>query len=260
MRYICALLFLLVCLGCAALLSVPQTAAQVRTMIATIYDDGKSCPGGCDAHVVFNPAHNGTRNAFDPSSTRAAPRPCTNGNPCQICFSSNAASCMTATYRGGGPAPGRFDFTPAFYEENCPKPGLPAAFAAKCREAAPAIRRLRTQINCVKTPEHEKCRPMMEAAARRKAADDALYAECKSMGQAAFNRKHSGRPELQRSNDCAYEMLRSGRNSKGERWRKLLDGACEAGTYAGRDGLDCCSGNLYAAALLGRECRGFFVP
>ncbi len=42
---------------------------------------------------------------------------------------------MLATYRGAGPPPGRFDFTPAFYEENCPKDGLPEAFTRQCLSA-----------------------------------------------------------------------------------------------------------------------------
>ena len=260
MRYTYATALLFLVFSFAALTSFTATP-QARNMIATMYDDGKSCPNGCDAHVVFNARHNGTGNAFDPSSTPSAPRSCTVGQPCKICFSAAPSSCMIATYRGGGPAPGRFDFTPAFFEENCPKPGMPTAFASQCRSAQPAIERLRAQINCIATPEHEKCRALMTSMARRKAADEVFYNECKSMGQAAFNRKYRTRPRLQRSNDCNYTMLRTGGpNSRGERWRRLLDGACRPGTYVGRDGLDCCSGSLFAAAFLGPECRQFFVP
>lgn len=260
MRYICVLALLLAALSFSD--ATGYTALrQARNMIATIYDDGNSCPGGCDAHVVFAPRHNGTANAFDPSSERGAPRRCAVGRECKICFSADASSCMLATYRGAGPAVGRFDFTPAFYEENCPKPGLPVVFARQCRSAQPAIDRLQNQINCVANPEHEKCRPLMESVAARKAADDVLYAECKRLGEAAFNRNHRTEPRKQRSNDCSYEMVRTGGpNSRGERWRRLLDGACRPGTYAGRDGLDCCTGSLYAAAFLGSECRQFFVP
>jgi hypothetical protein len=228
----------------------------VRNMEPTIYNDGKSCPHGCDAHVVFNPAHNGTRNAFSPESNREHPVACALGQTCTICFSEDEASCMTATYRGGGPAVGRFDFTPAFYQENCPKPTLPAAFARQCHSAEPALARLRGQINCVVNPTHERCRTIMEAAARRKSADDPLYAECKSLGQTAFNQKYRRQPERQRILDCAYERQSHG---GGGRWHRLLDGACLDGNYAGRDGLDCCSGNIYEGAMLGRECRGFFV-
>ncbi len=246
---------LLMCL-LLAVTSGFTAAPQATNIIATLYDDGKSCPNNCDAHVVFHPRHNGTRNAFDPASTRSAPRKCVVGQECKICFSANDSSCMLATYRGAGPEFGRFDFTPAFYEENCSKPNLPTAFSRECRGAQPAINRLQRQINCIATPEHEKCKTMMAAAARRKAADDVIYDECKSMGEAAFNQKHKNNPAMQRSNDCAYEKLRNG---GGGRWRRLLDGACRPGTYVGRDGLDCCSTSLYAAAFLGIECRGFFV-
>jgi hypothetical protein len=256
MRYIGASILLLACFSYAVISSFTATP-QARNMIATIYDDGKSCPNNCDAHVVFNPAHNGTRNAFDPASSRSAPRRCIVGQQCKICFSEDASSCMLATYRGGGPEVGRFDFTPAFYEENCPKANLPTVFARQCRSAQPAMDILKNQINCIANPEHEKCKGMMETVARRKAADDVLYGECKRLGQAAFNRKYRNQPRMQRSNDCAYERLRTG---GGGRWRRLLDGACRTGNYVGRDGLDCCSGNLYAAAMLGRECRSFFVP
>jgi hypothetical protein len=259
MRHVHAPGLSVLCLLCVAFSGL-AAAPQARTMTATIYDDGKSCPNNCDAHVVFHPTHNGTRNAFDPSSSRAAPRKCIAGQPCKICFSEDEASCMLATYRGAGPAVGRFDFTPAFYEENCSKPNLPAVFAGQCRSARPTVDLLRNQINCIATPEHEKCKAMMEAVAGRKAADDVLYDECKRLGEPAFNRNHRNQPRLQRSNDCAYEMLRTGRNSRGQTWRRLLDGACRPGNYVGRDGLDCCSGNVFAAAMLGPECRRFFVP
>lgn len=254
MRYVGASLLLLTCLLYGA--SSSLTAPQATNMIATIYDDGKSCPNNCDAHVVFAQRHNGTRNAFDPASSRSTPKKCDLGQQCKICFSENESSCMLATYRGSGPPAGRFDFTPAFYEENCPNPNLPAVFARQCREAQPAMARLKKQINCVTNPEHAKCKTMMQAAARRKAADEIVYNECKTLGEPAFNQKYKNQPRMQRSNDCVYEKLSLG---GGGRWRRLLAGACRAGTYVGRDGLDCCSENLYAAALFGRECRGFFV-
>lgn len=260
MRQITVLVGLFTCFTFAVITSF-TAPPQAINMIATIYDDGKSCPNNCDAHVVFNPRHNGTSNAFDPSSSPNAPAKCTAGMPCKICFSADPSSCMLATYRGAGPAVGRFDFTPDFFEENCPKTNLPVTFARQCRSGQPTMDRLRTRINCVKNPEHEKCRALMQTVVRRKAADDTLYDECKSMGEAAFNRKHRNQPRMQRTNACAYEMLRTGGpNSRGERWRRLLDGACRPGTYVGRNGLDCCSGSLYAAAFLGSECMQFFVP
>jgi hypothetical protein len=258
MRPFYVLTFLLAGLTLAAVTgrTAPPPPPAVN-MTPTVYDDGRSCPNDCDAHVVFHPNHNGTRNAFDPSSPRSAPRRCVKGEPCRICFSEAESSCMTATYRGAGPPPRRFDFTPAFYEANCPSAGLPPPLAAQCRAAERALPALRERVNCVATPEHERCRTLMQAAARRKAADDLLYEECLRVGEAVFNRNKPARQ--QRSLECAYERFGTGRNSRGVTWRKLLDGACRPGTYAGRDGLDCCTGSLYEAALLGRECSLFFV-
>jgi hypothetical protein len=239
--------------------NLANKAVPAQTMLPTIYDDGKSCPNNCDAHVVFHNAHNGTANAFDPASSRSTPRTCAVGRPCRICFSSDADSCMTATYRGGGPARGRFDFTPAFFDENCSRTDLPAAFGQMCRQAAPAIERLKQLVNCVATPEDGRCTELIADAKGQQAADEILYNQCKESGQQAFNRQHRNRPELQRSNECAYEKVGTGRNSRGETWTKLLPGACRAGTYVGRDGTDCCNGSLFEAALLGSECRRFFV-
>lgn len=259
MRYIFILVMTFAFFSSEAMTSL-FVPPQASIMTATMYDDGKSCPNECDSHVVFNPRHNGTKNAFDPSSSRSAPRKCIVGQQCRICFSADESSCMSATYRGAGPAVRRFDFTPTFYEENCPKSNLPTTFDRQCRSAQPVIAILKDQINCITKPEDEKCKSLMAALVKRKADDDVLYEECKSLGESAFNRKYSSQPEKQRSNDCAYEKLRTGGpNRKGERWRRLLDGACRPGTYVGKDGLDCCSGSLYAAATLGSECRSFFV-
>jgi hypothetical protein len=154
---------------------------------------------------------------------------------------------------------GKFDFTPAFFEENCGRNDLPAPLAQICRSANPTVERLRTQINCFQHPAHPKCKDLMSEASRRKAVDDAVYDECKRMGEAAFNRKYINSPSMQRTNDCQYEKLRRGLNPRtGVRWRLLLDGACRPGTYVGKNGLDCCTGNLYQTALLGSECNLFF--
>jgi hypothetical protein len=235
------------------------SAQRAANMEPTAYDDGKSCPGGCDAHVVFHPRHNGTRNAYDPASTRSAPRPCRRGEQCRICFSEEESSCMTALYRGGGPPLRRFDFTTTFYEENCARADLPAPLARQCAAARPRREELGRLVNCVKESDHPRCRALMTEAARRKTADEALYDECKRLGEDRFNRLHRGRPRLQRSLECAYERHPTGRNSRGVTWRKLLDGACRPGHYAGRNGLDCCNGSVQGAALLASECTAFFV-
>jgi hypothetical protein len=232
----------------------------VRNMRPTIYDDGKSCPHDCDAHVVFDNSHNGTGNAFDPASSRTAPRKCEVGQSCMLCFSAKANSCMTATYRGGGPSRGRFDFTPAYFEENCSKPNLPSEFREMCQSAAPGIERLKRLVNCVATPDDPKCTDLIAAARESQTSDEVFYNECKQLGQVAFNKKHRNERSRQRSNECAYEKFGTGRNSKGETWTKLLPGACRTGTFVGRDGTDCCNGSLYEAALLVTECNRFFVP
>src|SRR5215510_423022 len=245
---------------CVAVSYSNGIGTAARNMMPTIYDDGKSCPNNCDAHVVFHNSHNGTANAFDPASSRTTPRACETGKPCRICFSADADSCMTALYRGGGPSRGRFDFTPAFFDENCSRTDLPAAFRQMCQRAGPAIERLKQLVNCVATPEDRKCTELIATARNEQAADEILYNQCKQSGQEAFNRAHRNEPKLQRSNECAYEKVGTGRNSRGETWTKLLPGACRAGTYVGRDGTDCCNGSLFEAALLGSECRRFFVP
>src|SRR5678815_3529015 len=86
----------------AIFLTLPASSAQpqARRMFPTTYDDGKRQPGNCDAHVVFHPSVNGTRNAFDPASTRESPRKCVKDQFCRICFSEQADSCMLARYRG----------------------------------------------------------------------------------------------------------------------------------------------------------------
>ncbi|MCU1266605.1 MAG: hypothetical protein JWM21_2923 [Acidobacteria bacterium] len=258
MRPVTCLIFILVCLAGVATIGRPLRP-RARNMKPTIYDDGKSCPHDCDAHVVFHNSHNGTANAFAPSTTSSSPGKCESGKPCMICFSADPASCMTALYRGGGPSPGRFDFTPSFYEENCSKSELPIAFRKECQSAAPAIARLRNLVNCVATPDDRRCTAIMTVAQQQQTADDVLYNQCKEMGETAFNRNFRDQPARQRSNECAYEKVGTGRNSQGETWTKLLSGACRAGTFVGRDGTDCCNGSLYEAALLGRECRAFFV-
>ncbi len=82
----------------AVLLAFVTAPAAARDMKLTIYDDGISCPGGCDSHVVMNGTDNGTRFAFSPDSTRQNPDKCVNGSECRICFGEADDSCMTAVY------------------------------------------------------------------------------------------------------------------------------------------------------------------
>lgn len=231
---------------------------QVREMTVTFYDDGKACPGNCDSHVVFNDIHNGTTFAFDPDSTRSRPQKCRVGEKCIICFSASNESCMEITYRGSGPPVGKFDLTTTFLKENCERDDLPAILANECRTLKPKVDQLSRRINCFDDPDNPKCRSLIESAKAKQRADTILYDECKRIGETRFNRQYASRRELQRSLGCSYERYGTGRNSRGVTWRKLLPGACRTGTFVGRDGLDCCSNNLYAAAKLGVECNAFF--
>lgn len=142
--------------------TVPGDAdTAARTMRVTMYADGVSCPGGCDAHVVFRGSVNGTANAHAPDSTARPYQRCKSGQEC---------------------------------------------------------RRLRDDV---------------------------------------FNRDRP--PAQQRTHGCAYEMVGTGRNSQGRTWKRLLPAACRDGTFVGRDGLDCCSGNPFADGALGVECRHFYL-
>lgn len=236
------------------ILSLPAQAATVR---ATIYDDGLSCPANCDAHVVFAPSLNGTANAHTPASADGPFKKCISGNECRICFDSTPASCMLAMYRGNGPHANTFDFTPAFYEANCSKPDIPAALAEQCRSLARSARGLDGRVNCVRTPEHARCVEVIRVAREKQERDRPIYQECVRLGEAAFNR---GRPVTeQRSEACAYEKKGTGGpNSRGKTWRRLLPGACRDGTFVGRDGTDCCTGNPLADGPLGVECKAFY--
>lgn len=236
------------------------TAANAASMKLTIYDDGKSCPAGCDAHVVIHTQDNGTRFAFKPSSSRTNPQACIVGQECRICFGEGDSSCMNARYRGGGPPRGTFDFTPAFYSENCARPDIPARLLQQCQALDGAVASLGydTRIDCFAEPNHVRCDEAVEAAAAAQEADDVQYDRCISMGEAAYNATQSS-AATRRSNACAYSEQRlGGPNSSGTRWRILLPGACRSGTFVGRDGLDCCSSDTRFAASVHPECSRFF--
>jgi hypothetical protein len=233
-------------------------AAETTDMTATIYDDGIACPGACDAHVVFAPVHNGTRNAFaPPMSNRDNPAKCTAGQQCIICFNSADGSCIAATYRGAGPPAGRFDFTPAFFSENCSKPDLPEPLAQQCRTMRAQVDRYRSRLNCFDHGDAEPCRSLLAEAERAKRADAIERNACLAEGEARYNARQTD-PSCQRSLGCNYERHGTGRNSSGQTWRKLLPAACRDGTYVGPFGTDCCYGDLYAAASFNPECRAFF--
>jgi hypothetical protein len=242
-------------------LVVASAPAQAATFKATIYSDGLSCPANCDAHVVFHNSANGTRNAFLPSSSPAAPKKCVAGQECRICFSDKPDSCMTVMYRKAGPDKGRFDFTAAFYEENCGKSGLPAELTAVCASFGKAYAEFtKDSVYCLETPTHPSCSDLLAKANSLRAADEPFWQECRTLGEAAFNKKHAATPARQRSNDCAYEKQGTGGpNSAGQRWRRLLPAACWPNTYVGRDGLDCCDARKMSLGGLGKECAPFLA-
>lgn len=242
-----------------SLLALP-IRAEARDMRLTMYADGHSCPGGCDAHVVINSADNGTRQAFDPSSSRRSPRRCQSGNTCTICFGDSDSSCMEVRYRGGGPPAGTFDFTPAFYDANCGTTGIPAALASKCAALDAAVRAsgYDRRINCFNQPGDPRCAAILASGQARRAADEPKRARCLSIGQSAFNAEQTS-PRERRSNACNYTADRlGGPNSNGVTWRLLLPAACPAGSFVGRDGLDCCSASTRFVAGIHPECAAFF--
>lgn len=239
------------------ILFVGLRAASAQEMRLTMYSDGLSCPGGCDAHVVFHPSVNGTEFAHAPATPVAPFAKCVENSECRICFSAAPAQCLTVMYRGAGPHRDAFDFTPAFYEDHCARPSIPTLLADQCRAFATAAAVLKGRPNCIRSPELPKCANVIDRAKALKSADQPQYDQCRAIGQVAFNKAHPA--AARRSNDCAYEGKGTGGpNARGATWRKLLPGACRAGSFVGRDGLDCCSGSPLADGPLGIECRGFY--
>jgi hypothetical protein len=235
--------------------------AHAHEIDLTIYDDGRSCPGNCDAHVVLNAAENGTAHAFKPGSSPTVPERCKSGELCRICFSHDAASCMTTMYRGGGPPAGKFDFTPAFYDRHCTsEESIPFALRKQCNalEAQVRLRGYDTRINCIADPARLECADRMSEALAMQEADVKEYELCRELGQDTYNRRQ-GDDSTRRMHSCAYSKLSlGGPNSAGLRWKVLLPGACRRGTFVGRDGLDCCSSNLRFAAGIHPECTPYF--
>ena len=194
--------FLFLCefiLGCNSVMAAPAAI----TMKMTMYDDGRSCPSDCDAHVVLPKANNGTLNAYLPTSTPGTYAKCRKNEECRICFDENPQNCMSVMYRGTGPHQNTFDFSPAFYEQQCAKPDIPQPLATQCTALHLQAKRLEGRLNCVQNPGHEKCQALMQQAQQQQAQDLPLYQACRKEGEDRFNRRQS--PEKQRSEECAYE-------------------------------------------------------
>jgi hypothetical protein len=232
------------------------SCVHARDFTLTIYDDGKACPGNCDAHVVFYQTENGTRYAYLPTSSRTAPKACIKDQPCTICFSDADNSCMTALYRGGGPKPGRFDFTPAFYQQNCPRSDIPDALRSACKEMGSAASSLGydKRTNCIAKPDDPKCVSLIDAAKKAQKEDGPKRDACIAQGEDTYNAKQTDAKE-ERALDCNYSKLNLG---GGGRWRKLLPAACRAGTYVDPNGLDCCTADIRFDAVNHPECWSFF--
>jgi hypothetical protein len=231
---------------------------EAATVKLTIYDDGLSCPHECDAHVVFHKSMNGTQFAHAPKAPAKPYGRCLVGSTCRLCLESGEKQCLEAIYRGGGPPPDTFDFTPRFYLSACATSPAQPALAAQCTALKHAAASLDGLRNCIAEPGHVARREMMERATTAREQDRAEYERCRLVGEARYN---PTKPVAQqRSLSCAYERVGTGGpNSKGVTWRKLLPGACRDGTFVGRDGLDCCSGIPLSDGPLRRECRHFYL-
>jgi hypothetical protein len=235
-------------------------ASQVQSVEfePTCYDDGVACPASCDAHVVLHPSHNGTLHARKPESTTAQPEKCKVGENCVVCFSETPESCVKAIYRGAGPPKNRFDFTPAFYASVCGSTDLPIPLVQQCKALERTRAKISSRVNCFDEPSHAKCSTLIRTAKELQEKDVVLFEECRSLGEAAFNRKYMTEPVLQRSNNCMYEKHGTGRNSLGVAWRRLLPAACRPGSFVGKAGLDCCSSDTFNAACFFSECSIYF--
>jgi hypothetical protein len=241
---------------CFFLYAVGTNAHEMKM---TMYHDGVSCPGGCDAHVVLNARDNGTLHAYLPSSSRSNPAACVSGADCRICFDDTDKNCMNVTYRGSGPPSGKFDFTPAFYEKYCGRTDIPSQLTAECRRLDTQVTRsgYSTRVNCFVAPDDPLCSTVIANATSEQQADARQREVCLEMGQARYNATQSN-PAKRRSLGCNYTKLSLGRNSKGVTWRRLMPGACKSGSFVGRDGLDCCSNDLRLAATIHPECTPYF--
>jgi len=219
----------------------------------TIYDDGRSCPGGCDAHVVFHGSINGTKHAHLPGTKTEK---CLKGENCEVCFDHNRKQCVIAKFRGGGPPKHKFDFTKAYYLEKCTETDLPDALKNKCSSLKRNAEKIDGYVNCIANRGHELCGSLMQQATGRKESDTLQYFECIRVGQRKYN---EGRAISEhRIFGCAYEKEKNGGpNSNGTKWHKLLPGACRQDDFVGKHGLDCCSGNSFIDASLS-GCLGFY--
>lgn len=247
------------------------------TMMPTLYDDGFACPGGCkESHVVFDPKHNGTSRAHIPGTKAPEFGKCVKGQQCKICFKENS-DCMTLKYEGDGPPFGRFDFPVIFFQQNCKGPSfakLPESVQKQCGQLEKQKPRYADRINCIAEPEHGQCRAIMNKARQAKENDSQAFNECKSKGESAFNAVQAT-IETKRAHNCAYSLKKYAFKSSTKKdhschgescervdckktWSLLMPAACPQGSYVGKYGLNCCSGDLFWQIALGNDCEKYF--
>jgi hypothetical protein len=198
---------------------------------ATCYDDGASCPGGCDEHVVANNATNGTARFHAPGSTPGAWQDCRSGQDCEVCFGDDPADCLTVTYRGTGPDAGRADFTASFWEELCAVEDLPETLDDECDRIDAGSDALRA-ISCLEDPSAAGCEGLVPNAQERAAAQQAV-ADCLAERDGSWR--------------CYYQGPGG----------TLSPGACENGAV-NSSGWDCCSGDAFHDACV-TGCGGYYV-
>lgn len=251
MKAIIAVLFLTV---------ISTVSAFGHEIDITIYDDGHSCPGGCDAHVVMHNSVNGTIHAYSVASSRTAPAKCVNGRECTICFSHEPDSCLVTTYRGSGPPKTKFDFTPAFFRDYCGRTNIPNQLRTYCSQMERNVKRLGydARVNCFKNSTDTACKTIMSNALDAQSRDGMEREKCLRLGETAYNASQPDK-NMHRTFNCDYSRLSlGGPNSSGVRWKKLLPGACRPGTHVGRDGFDCCTADEKFAANIHPECSAFY--
>jgi hypothetical protein len=190
---------------------------------ATCYDDGDSCPGDCDPHVVANNATNGTARYHAPGSTPGNWQDCRNGQDCEVCFGDDPDDCITVTHRGTGPDAGRADFTASFWEELCALGDLPETLDAECERIEQGGEGLRA-VSCLEDPSAAGC----EIAAAQQAVQDCLARENGNWR-------------------CHY------RGPNGT----MSPGSCESGAV-NSSGWDCCTGDRFHDACV-TGCGRYYV-
>ncbi len=197
----------------------------------TCYDDGDCCPGGCDPHFVVHKDENGSARVHAPDSTAENWLPCKNGHACELCLGPNPSHCFVLIYRGGGPGPGRVDFTAAFWEMACAMKNVPEPVARQCGYIENAAKLL-GRISCLKTPAAAGCEELIPSAAR-------IAKEREKVRRCLERQRGDWR--------CYYQG----------RGRTLSPGSCENAAI-NRDGWDCCTGDSFHDACVS-GCEKFYI-